>query len=274
MDSYTIPFIRRIHPDPPDAAFEQVREFLALLGYTVPNKPDRLDLQRLIDTTADRPESFAVNFAILRSFEQAEYSTATQGHYALASTHYCHFTSPIRRYPDLTVHRLLNDHLTGRLKQKGKALRAGGQTLQEVAQQASFTERRAESAERQLTKTLILQLLSQHIGDQYAGVVSGVSRMGAFIQLRKFLTEGLIRLDELGSDTWDVDIDSGTITGRRSGKRVKMGDPIRVTIVKADPVRRQLDLAPADETFEVKADRKARRGKPTKRRRSGRARRR
>jgi len=259
---YKIPFIRRIHPDPPNAAFDQLRELLALFGYKLPKKPALHDLQGLIASSADRPESFAVNLAILRSFEQAQYSIEPKGHYALASAEYCHFTSPIRRYPDLTVHRLLDDHLTGRLKRKSAKLRDHGGELQDLAQHTSFTERRAENAERQLTQTLILQLLSQHVGNRYKGLVTGVGGLGAFVQLRKFLIEGMISTEQLGSDGWEVNIDSGYIRARHSRKRIRIGEPLDVVVVTVDPVRRFLDLAPADPSLAGHQVRKTKRTAP------------
>jgi len=268
LDAYAIPFMRRIHPDPPDEAFEQLREFLTMFGYKVPKKPDRRQLQELLDAATGKPESFAVNLAVLRSLERAEYAVKGQGHYALASTHYCHFTSPIRRYPDLTIHRLLDDHLAGRLKRKVQKLRSQSDELHAVAQHCSFTDKRAENAGRQLTETLVLQLLSQHIGDHYDGVVSGVSTLGAFVQLQKFLIEGLIRVDEFGSDSWELNLDGGYFRGRQSAATVKIGDRLRVVVLAADPVRRHLDLAPADPSALMRPPKSAKHRKPKLKKRS------
>lgn len=246
LDGYAIPLVRRIHPDPSEAAQDQLRDFLKAFGFKLGKSADRSDLQRLIDEVADTPKSFAVSFAILRSLERAEYSIRDVGHYALASRHYCHFTSPIRRYADLLIHRQVQDHLTGRLAGKADQLRGQGPELEEIAEHCSFTGRRADDAERQLTQTLILQLLSGHVGQSFSGVVSGVSSLGAFVQLEKYLIEGMIKVEELGDDWWELNIDGGYILGRHSGKRIKIGDPMAVTIVSVDPIRRQLNLAPTE----------------------------
>jgi len=259
LDSCNVPFLQRIHPEPEQAAFEQLSKFLTLFGLKLPKQPDRSDLQRLIQTSAGKPSSFAVNIAILRSLQKAEYSTKNPGHFALASSHYCHFTSPIRRYPDLTVHRLLDEHFAGRLKKNARKLRDHAYALEEIGSRCNFTERQAESAERQLTETLVLQLLAQQIGRHYQGVVSGVSALGAFVQLSKFLADGLLKVEELGSDWWELNVEGGYIQGRRSKRRIAIGDPIEVKIVAADPLRRRLDLAPVDEKLLARAERSPRR---------------
>ncbi|NLE30339.1 MAG: ribonuclease R [Phycisphaerae bacterium] len=242
LDSYNIPFLRRIHPDPSKEAFEQLSEFLRMLGHRVPKEPNRNDLQELINRVEGKPESFAVSYAVLRSLQRAEYSPKKIGHFALASTHYCHFTSPIRRYPDLTIHRLLNFHFEGKLKKLVMELRQGQKVLDELGQYCSTTERRAEDAERQITETLILELLKEQIGQHYEGVVTGISGLGPFVQLPKYMIEGLIPINELGEDWWEVNQDGGYILGQRSGKRFKIGDPLKVAIVSADPVSRRLNL--------------------------------
>jgi ribonuclease R len=243
LDSYNIPFLRRTHPDPSLEAFAQLSEFLRMLGHRVPKEPDRSDLQKLINSVANKPESFAVSYAVLRSLQRAEYSPKKIGHFALASTHYCHFTSPIRRYPDLTIHRLLNLHFEGKLKKLAAELRAAQKVLDELGSYCSTTERRAEDAERQITETLILQLLKEQIGQHYDGVVTGISGLGPFVQLPKYMIEGLIPINELGNDWWDVNQEGGYILGQRSGRRFKIGDPLKVAIVSADPLSRRLNLA-------------------------------
>jgi len=247
LDSYGIPFLRRIHPDPAPEAVAKLREFLGLLGHRLARDADRNDLQDLIKSVANKPESFAVSYAILRSLQRAEYSPKKIGHYALAGTHYCHFTSPIRRYPDLEIHRLLQFHFEDKLRNLAAELRQDFPRTAALGEHCSFTEERAESAERQIKETLILELLSEKIGDQFDGLVTGICSMGPFVQLRRYLIEGLIPLEALGDDAWEVNQDGGFIRGRRKGRRIKIGDPLKVAVVSVDAISRRLNLTLVEE---------------------------
>jgi ribonuclease R len=247
LDSYNIPFLRRVHPEPAPQALENLGDFLTMLGHKISRGFNRFDLQNLIRSVAEKSEGFAVNYAVLRSLQRAEYSPAKVGHFALASTHYCHFTSPIRRYPDLDIHRLLDLHFENKLKNLAPQLRQEEPQLAALGEQCCLTERRAEEAERQLKETLILQLLSEHIGDQFDGMVTGVCNLGPFVRLTRYMIEGLIPLDQLGDDWWEVNQDGGYIKGRRKGVKIQIGDPLKVTIVSVDAIARRMNLALAEE---------------------------
>jgi ribonuclease R len=182
-----------------------------------------------------------VNLAVLRSFEKAQYAPLHIGHYALASTHYCHFTSPIRRYADLMVHRTLECYL-----QNKSAPKEQEQNLVEAGKHITFAEQRAEDAERELTKVLTLQMLSKKIGEQLDCVVTGLTGFGVFVQCRKFGIEGLIRMDALGQDQWKYNEKTQSIVGERSGRNIRLGQAMKVRIISVNIPARQLNVTPAE----------------------------
>ena len=255
LDVLDVPFLRRTHPDPDPKASERLSHFVGAIGHPMPKEIDRHALQALLGKVKGRPEAFAVNLAVLRSLTRAEYSPKKIGHFALASTHYGHFTSPIRRYADLTIHRLLDSYFDSiavnfregpppRLRPKERMDNVP--TMAEataIGKHISYTERRSEDAERELRQVKILELMQNHIGEQFMGVVTGVTNFGIFIQLQQYLVEGLIRYPQLLNDRWDVDEKTGTIKGQRTGQKIRIGDVAKVTIARVDLPRRELDLS-------------------------------
>ncbi len=240
-----VPHLRRIHPEPDADTGERLGPFLRALGHSLPKTPTREDLQRLLDATRGKPEAFPVHLAVLRAQEKAVYSPKREGHFALASEHYCHFTSPIRRYPDLIVHRLLGQYLAGDLDgTKGRRAIPSQSRLAEAGAHCSFTERRAEDAERELKRVLVLHLLAKRLGDEFDGVVTGVANIGVFVQLSEFLIDGLIRFDHLPDDWWELDQRRGVLVGQRSGRRIRIGDRMRVAVAGVNIPARELDLSP------------------------------
>jgi len=227
-------FLRRIHAPPDPRKLRQLTEFVSELGFEVDTLESRFELQRLLGLTRGRPEEHAVHFAVLRSLARAVYGPQPEGHYALASDCYCHFTSPIRRYPDLVVHRALDLLARGR--------RAPDDGLVDLGLHCSTLERRAEAAERELVKLKLLLFLSSRIGTEMEAVVTGVEPFGLFLQGLDLPAEGLLPLAELPADSYRFDRASHSLAGRRPGQSWRLGDRVRVAVKKVDLDRRSLEF--------------------------------
>ena len=239
-----VPFLRRTHGAPRNLASGDLQRFLKVLGHDLPAGADRFDLQKLLDGVRGKPDAFAVHLAVLRSMQQAEYSPAQMGHFALASEHYCHFTSPIRRYADLTIHRLIDAYLAGDLSKRGR--KRGVPDVSEVARLGALccvNERRAESAERELMLVLKLRLIEKRLGEKFDGVVTGVANVGVFVQLDRYLVDGLVKFDDLPDDWWELDPSKGCVVGQRSGRQITVGDRLKVTIARVHIPTRRLEVA-------------------------------
>ncbi|HLN28769.1 MAG TPA: ribonuclease R [Gemmataceae bacterium] len=230
------PFLRRIHPAPEPTKLAAFSDFARSLGYKIEGHVDRFSLQRVLEKSADKPDAYAVHYALLRSLKQAVYSPEEEGHYALASDTYCHFTSPIRRYPDLTIHRLLIRWL--------RTSRAGSDEteLAALGQHCSKTERRAEVAERELIKVKLLNYLSERIGQELEVIITGVADYGFFAQAENLPVDGLVHVSTLDDDYYQYDEASHSLTGKRTRRRYRLGDKVKVQVVRVDVQRRQLDF--------------------------------
>lgn len=229
-------FLRRCHPAPLPDKLKSFAEFARILGYKIERHTDRFALQRVLTQSASRPDVYAVHYALLRSLKQAVYSPQEEGHYALASDDYCHFTSPIRRYPDLAVHRLLGRWI------KTKKVGSDTTELAALGEHCSKMERRAETAERELVKLRLLTYMSNRIGEVLEVVVTGVADYGFFGQAEKIPVEGRVHVSTLNDDYYYYDDASHSLIGQRTKKRYRLGDKVKVEVVRVDLQRRQLDF--------------------------------
>lgn len=272
FDRADVPMIRRIHPDPDAHGIEGLRMFARIAGYNIPARPSRKQLQTLLEAVRGKPAQRSVNMAVLRTLSKAEYSPMLVGHFALASEHYTHFTSPIRRYPDLVIHRGIDAYLAAasdsgkRPKARGigkkimdKGLVPDEMALREIGRHCSSTERNSESAERELRNYLVLELLSQHIGDDYDGTVTGVTGNGVYIQIDKYLVDGFVRSNDLPgtkNDRWKLNPQTGALVAQRSGATVSIGNTFTVRVAAVDLARRVMDLTVIDRRSDAKPKRK------------------
>lgn len=235
----TPPFIYRVHDQPDQAKVLEFANFVKSLGYsfnpTTGNKPK--EFQRLLNSVKDTEEEALINEIAIRSMAKAVYSANNIGHYGLGFKYYSHFTSPIRRYPDLIAHRLLFHYIDN-----AEGLGYEYDELEEICEHTSATERSAVSAERLSVKLKQIEYLKSHIGEEFSGVISGVTHFGIFIELTQNLAEGLIRLRDLDDDFYEFDEKKYSIIGRRTHKRYRLGDKVTVRLIRVDEDRRGLDF--------------------------------
>jgi ribonuclease R len=243
LEEKGILFLYRIHPQPDEDKLDSLFKLLAStqLGQKLPKEKDPKSLQILLKEAKDTDLEFLVNRLLLRSMMQAKYSPFNEGHFGLASTSYCHFTSPIRRYADLTVHRALKKVLNSQIpaKQKPKKLKKLGESL-------SILERKAMEAEREILKRATILSLMTRVGESFTGVISSLTDFGFWVELEDVLADGLVRLSSLADDYYTFWPDQQKIVGRRTGKSFSLGQKVEVILQKASLDRLELDLSILD----------------------------
>ncbi len=235
-----IPFIYRVHPRPEISDLEKLREILAHFGLLLP-KPDKLesrDLQRVLKMVEGRVEEKFVKFQVLRSLRLAVYSEENDGHYGLAKKAYTHFTSPIRRYPDLVVQRILKKALK-REKVKIPSLAA-------IASHSSLEERKAEEAERELLEWRIFRFLKRKLGEEFEGTIVDISKAGLVVELNDYFVDGILSYADLGGDYF-YKKSKKTVVGRRTGIKYEVGDRLKVVLASCDPLLRRMSFVLSSE---------------------------
>lgn len=232
------PFIFRIHDVPEREKLIEFSNFVKSLGYSFDaNSPTPQKLQKLLEEVKGSPEEAVVNEVAIRSMAKAIYSTHNIGHYGLGFRHYTHFTSPIRRFPDLIVHQLIYDYL-----ENDKKPRYPLKEVDYFANHSSEKERSAVQAERLSIKLKQMEYMQNHIGDEFEAIISGITNFGIFIQIKENLAEGLIKLRDMEDDYYIYDEKNYSLIGKRSNKKYRLGDKVNVRLVRVDPERRETDF--------------------------------
>ncbi len=239
-----IPFLYRIHEEPSEEKLNDFGKFIHNFGYRLKGKEIHpKELQLLTKDIKGKKEEIVISTLLLRSLKKAKYSNEPDIHFGLASKYYSHFTAPIRRYPDLAIHRIIKDNLKGKLSRDKQRILED--KLPEVADHTSMTERRAEEAEREVEDMKKAQYMSDKIGEKYEGIISSLTSFGIFVQLENTI-EGLIHFSNMLDDYYNFDEENYYIIGERSKKIYRLGDVVTIEVVGADPLKRNIDFAFVD----------------------------
>lgn len=263
------PVLYRIHEGPTPEKLEALCEFMAEFGFQLGggDTPHAKDYSKLLDRIKGRPDEQLLQTVLLRSMQQAVYSPDNVGHFGLAYESYTHFTSPIRRYPDLLVHRAIKAVLDGKKYVPGN--------WTELGMHCSMTERRADDATRDVQTWLKCYYMKDRVGESFAGTVSGVASFGLFIALDGVYVEGLLHVTELGNDYFLFDKVRHMMVGERTGKRYRLGDRLRVKVARVDMETSKIDFVlddqvtpdvavPEDESVEIHYNQTSKKGKKKK----------
>ncbi len=239
-----LPLLYRVHEGPDREALEALAPFLLSLGYRLPLKQERvapLEIQKLLESARGKPEERVLNRVLLRSMKQAVYQPENIGHFGLASACYTHFTSPIRRYPDLIVHRMFDRALRAD-KLKPNEREDLVRYLQEAGKHTSERERHAMDAEREMVSLKKAQFMMNKLGEEFTGFITTLANFGFFVELDDYFVEGLVKLSSLADDDYDYYEKEYLIKGRRHGKKFRLGDNVRVKVMRINAFRSEIDF--------------------------------
>lgn len=257
-EDHVKPFIYRIHDSPDPDRVRELAAFVERMGFKLPLEggvPSKA-LQKLLDQVKGTEVENVINEVALRAMAKAVYSERNIGHYGLAFDYYSHFTSPIRRYPDLVVHRLLKEY-QGRMGQSRREQLL--QRLPDIARHSSVRERVAMEAERAAIKVMQVEYMKRHLGDEFEGVISGVTRFGMFVEINDLLVEGMIHVRDLEDDYYVYDEKNYALMGKRTGRRYRLGDSVHLKVVRVNAEEREIDFTIADSPEQQKRHGKRRR---------------
>ena len=239
---HELPFLYRIHGTPDGEKIENLNRFMGNFGHRLkgdPNEIEPKEIQKLMEEIEGTPEEEMLSRLVLRSMMQAKYDVECEGHFGLALKYYSHFTSPIRRYPDLQIHRILKQHLHGELKKKKLTYYEGALPL--IATETSRLERRADETEREVDKLKKVQFIASYIDQEFLGVISGITKWGVYVELPNTV-EGMIPLVSIDDDYYEFDEEHYCLVGERTGNTFTLGEPIRIIVKKADFETRTIDF--------------------------------
>lgn len=237
-----VPFVYRTHENPDSEKIMKLGIFINNFGYTIKMAQDEIhpkELQKLIEKIEGTPEEALISRLTLRSMKQAKYTTTNDGHFGLATKYYCHFTSPIRRYPDLQIHRIIKENLRNGLSEKRR--KHYDTILPEIASRSSQMERRADEAEREVEKLKKAEYMKQFIGEQFEGVISGITTWGIYVELPNTV-EGMVRVTSLKDDYYYYDEEHFTMVGEHTKNTYKLGERVKVEVVNVDKILRTIDF--------------------------------
>ena len=236
-----VPFVYRIHENPDPDKMESLNQVLGAFGYHLKGYRDvhPKALQEILGQIRETPEEKIISTLMLRSLQKARYSDVHNWHFGLAAEYYSHFTAPIRRYPDLIIHRIMKEQISGRLDEK--RIEHYRSILPEITESNSERERAAEDAERDCEQMKKAEYMRERLGEEFEGIISSITAFGMFVELDNTV-EGLVRLSSLDDDYYEFDARALTLIGERTKKRFRIGDRVRVQVVKATPETRQIDF--------------------------------
>lgn len=237
-----LPFVYRTHDNPDPEKIDKLSTFIRNFGYSIKSRQEEIhpkELQKLLAKIEDTPEEALISRLTLRSMKQAKYTIDCTGHFGLACQYYCHFTSPIRRYPDLQIHRIMKEQLRGRLNEK--RIEHYNALLPEVAKHSSEMERRADEAERETDKLKKVEFMERHIGEIYEGVISSITAWGVYVELPNTI-EGMIHVSMLPGDYFYYDEETYEMVGQSTDIRYKLGQTLKIRVHATDKILRTIDF--------------------------------